>query len=258
VPECAGRRTAPSLPTGPHRAIVSSHMISRRAFLGGSAALLAAPLAAEAQTGKVPRVGVLSPARPGGNTTGIANLVRELDGKRLALLKELLPQLTRVGVLASPGDTRYKEHVTELRSSARSLSLQVHVFEVTRPAEIEGTFAAIDKARVEAVLVLAGIRVLEPNRAQIVAMASKHRRPSMYSWNFYTEIGGLMSYSANLSELHHRSAGYVDRILKGAKPADLPVEQPTKFELIINLKTAKALGLTIPPSLLLRADQAIE
>ena len=203
---------------------------------------------------------VKSLAQPGGNTTGIANLVLELDGKRLELLKEALPQLTRVGVLANPRmrPRRYKELATGLLADARSLSLQAQVFEITRPEEISSAFAAIDKARIGALLVLADTQVLEPNRAQVVAMASNHRLPAIYPWRYYVEIGGLMSYATSVPGFHYRSATYVDKILKGAKPADLPVEQPTKFELVINLKTAKALGLTIPPSLLARADEVIQ
>jgi putative ABC transport system substrate-binding protein len=203
---------------------------------------------------------VKSLARPGGNVTGIANMVWELDGKRLELLKEVLPQLTRVGVLANPmrEPRRYKELATKLLAGARSLSLQVQVFEVTRPEEITRAFAAIDKAQVGALLVLADTQILEPNRAQVVAMTSKQRLPAIYPWRFYVEIGGLMAYATSVPGFHYRSATYVDRILKGAKPADLPVEQPTKFELVVNLKTAKTLGLTIPQSVLARADEVIQ
>jgi ABC-type uncharacterized transport system substrate-binding protein len=203
---------------------------------------------------------IKSLARPGGNVTGLANLVWELDGKRLELLKEALPQLTRVGVVTNPRMEfrRYEELATGLLAGARSLSLQIQVFEVTRPEGIAAAFAAIDKARVGGLLVLADTQFLESYRTQVVAMASKHRLPAIYPWRYYVEIGGLMSYGASIPGLHYQSAVYVDKILKGAKPADLPVEQPTKFELVINMKTAKALGLTIPPSLLLRADETIQ
>ena len=199
-------------------------------------------------------------ARPDANITGIANLVSDLDGKRLALLKETLPGLARVAVLANPNMDlrRYKDRVTALLAHARAMGVDVQVFEITRPQEIADVFGKIDKARVGAVLLRADTQVLEPNRPQVVAMTAKYRLPAMYPWNFYVEIGGLMSYATSIPGFHHRSATYVDRILRGAKPADLPVEQPTKFELVINLKTAKALGLTIPQSLLLRADQVIE
>jgi putative ABC transport system substrate-binding protein len=176
---------------------------------------------------------VKSLARPGGNVTGIANLVWELDGKRLEMLKEALPQLKRVGVLANPRmePRGYKELVTALLASARSTSLQLQVSEVTRPEEITAAFAALDKARVGALLVLADTQVLEPNRTQVVAMASRHRLPTIYPWRYYVEIGGLMSYATSVPAFHYRAATYVDKILKGANPGDLPVEQPTKFEL---------------------------
>jgi ABC-type uncharacterized transport system substrate-binding protein len=198
---------------------------------------------------------VKSLARPGGTITGIANQTWELDGKRLELLKEMLPRLSRVAVLAS---ARNKNQFPAIRDAAQSAGLHARVFEVTRPEEIGGAFELIEKASVGALLVATDIQVLEPSRARIVALAARHRLPAIYPWRFYVDIGGLMSYATNLRELHRRSATFVDRILKGPKPGDLPVEQPTKFELVINLKTAKALGLTIPPSLLQRADQVIE
>jgi ABC-type uncharacterized transport system substrate-binding protein len=198
---------------------------------------------------------VRSLARPGGNITGIANLTWELDGKRLGLLKEVLPHLTRVAVLAN---SRNRDQFPAILDAAQSVSLQARVFEVSRPEEIGGAFNSIGKAQAGAVLVATDVQVLEPSRARIVAMAARHRLPAMYPWGFYVDIGGLMSYSANLRELHRRAATFVDRILKGTNPADLPVEQPTQFEWLINLKTAKALGLTIPPSILLRADRVIE
>jgi putative ABC transport system substrate-binding protein len=198
---------------------------------------------------------VESLARPGGNTTGIANLTWELDGKRLELLKEMLPHLTRVAVLANP---RNKDQFPAILSAAQSLGLKASVFEVARPEDIGGAFELIERAPAAALLVATDIQVLEPSRARIVAMAARHRLPAMYPWRFYVDIGGLISYSTSLHELHRRSATFVDRILKGTEPADLPVEQPTKFELLINLKAAKALGLTIPQSLLQQADQVIE
>jgi putative ABC transport system substrate-binding protein len=197
---------------------------------------------------------VKSLARPGGNTTGIANLTWELDGKRLELLKEALPHLTRVAVLANP---RNKDQFPAILGAAQAVGLQARLFEVSRSEEIGAVFELINKTQIGALLAT-DIQVLEPSRGRIVAMAARHRLPAMYPWGFYVDNGGLMAYSTSLRDLHHRSAMFVDRILKGAKPADLPVEQPTKFELVINLKTAKALGLTIPPSLLVRADHVIE
>jgi len=199
-------------------------------------------------------------ARPGGRMTGIANLVTELVGKRLELLKETVPGLRRIAVLANPSMWTGRSERTrrDIVSSAHSLGLDAQMFEVTRLDDLSGAFGAMDKARAEALLVIADTVVLEPNRARVVTMAANHRLPAIYPWHFYTDTGGLMSYATSIPAFHYRSAAYVDKILKGAKPANLPIEQPTKFELVINLKTAKTLGLTIPPSLLLRADQVLE
>ena len=202
-------------------------------------------------------------ARPGGNITGIANLVSELDGKRLELLKDAIPGVTRVAMLGNTtmwgaGAVRNQELKQKVVANARAIHIEVQPFEIARLEDLADVFATIERARVGALLVVADTLVLEPNRPQVVALAAKHRLPAMYPWHFYTEIGGLMSYATSIPAFHRRSASYVDRILRGAKPGDLPVEQPTKFELVINLKTAKALGLTIPQSVLLRADQVIE
>ncbi len=199
---------------------------------------------------------VKSLARPGGNVTGIANLVWELDAKRLELLKAAIAGLTRVGVLDNA--TLRRPAVAPLGDAGRVLGLEIHAFKVPRPEALAETFAAMTRARVGAVLVEADSFMLEPHRSQIVALAAKHRLPAMYPWRFYIDVGGLMSYAESISDFHHRSASYVDRILKGARPADLPVEQPSKFELVVNLKAARALNLTIPPSFLLRADEVIE
>ena len=203
---------------------------------------------------------VESLGHPGGRITGIANLVTELDGKRLELLKEAIPGLRRVAALSNSAmwTSRWERVRSNVTSGARALGLDVQLFEVRRLEELDVVFTAIGKARAEALLVIADTLVLEPNRPRVVAAAAKYRLPAIYPWHFYTESGGLMSYATSIPAFHHRSATYVDKILKGAKPADLPVEQPTKFELVLNLKTAKALGLTIPPSLLARADQVIE
>jgi putative ABC transport system substrate-binding protein len=204
---------------------------------------------------------VKSLARPGGNITGIANLVGELEAKRLELLKGAVPGLTRVGVLeasAAYAGRRRQTLMTALGAAARSLGLEIQVFEVVRTEDLAETFGALSRARVGAVLVRADVLILEPNRAQVAALAARHRLPAMYPWRFYVDVAGLMSYATSIPAFHYRSASYVDRILKGAKPADMPVEQPTKFELVVSLKTARALDLTIPPSFLLRADEVIE
>jgi putative ABC transport system substrate-binding protein len=200
---------------------------------------------------------VQSLAHPGGNVTGLAFLAQgRIEPKQLELLREVVPGLKRVGVLAN----RSSEQVVadEIRAAAFTLGLQVQTFEVSRPEELPDAFRAMERSAVGAVLVRADPLVLDPHSAQSVALALKHRLPAIYPWPSIPAVGGLMSYNSNIRELHRRSAFYVDRILKGAKPGDLPVEQPTKFELVINLKTAKALGLTIPPSLLGRADEVIQ
>jgi putative ABC transport system substrate-binding protein len=200
-------------------------------------------------------------ARPGGNITGIANIVSDLDGKRLDLLREAIPGLARVGVLTNPtmqGPSRNRELIAGLHAAARARGVELQIFEVARTDEIPGAFAAIARARVGALLVRADTQVLEPNRSMVAALAIRHRLPAMYPWHFYAEVGGLMAYASSIPDFHHRSAWYVDRILKGAKPGDLPVERPTTFELVINLKTAGLLGLTLPPSLLARADEVIQ
>ena len=153
---------------------------------------------------------------------------------------------------------RYQRIRTFVNTSAQALGLDPQMFEVTRLEELASVFDAMNRAHAEALLVVADTIILEPNRARLVTMVANRRMPAIYPWHFYTDAGGLMSYSTSIPAFHYRSAIYVDKILKGAKPADLPVEQPTKFELVINLKTAKAIGLSIPPSLLARADQVIE
>ena len=201
---------------------------------------------------------VESLARPGGNVTGITNLDGELGGKRLELLKEAVPKLARVAVLydpAAPGSVREVKEV--LPVAARALRLTIQPWEVRAADDFERVFAAINKQRPDGLYVLAG-PLMNANRKRIVGFALKSRLPSMYSSREVVDAGGLMSYGADLADSYRRVAYYVDRILKGAKPADLPVEQPTKFELVINLKTAKQIGLTIPPEVLARANRLIE
>ncbi len=202
---------------------------------------------------------VASLARPGGNITGLSFLAQgALEGKRLQLLKETVPRLARVADLVNPIMDQDGAIKREIATAALSLGLKVLTFEVKRPQDIAEAFAAMRGSRVGALLVRADPAVLEPNLTQVVALARKHRLPAMYPWQMYVDAGGLMSYATSIPVFHHRSATYVDKILKGAKPADLPVEQPMRFELVVNLKTAKALGLTFPPSILIRADQVIQ
>jgi ABC-type uncharacterized transport system substrate-binding protein len=197
---------------------------------------------------------VASLARPGGNITGIAGLDAELQGKRIELLRELIPSLTRVGLLINAGDPFAKPFVDEAQVAAKRTGIQIHIVDVRRPQEINIAFAAMKKQRAGAVIVQG---VLTASAWQAADLAMRHRLPSLSVTKQFTESGGLMSYAASYTDTYRRAATYVDKILKGAKPADLPVEQPTKFELVINLKTAKALGLTIPQSLLQRADEVI-
>jgi len=199
---------------------------------------------------------VASLARPGGNITGFSGLAEELSGKWVALLREAVPKVSRVAVLAVSQTPGHHTNWIEIQGAAKALKITPQRQEVAGPDEIEHAFASLVKGRAQGLIVLPHA-VTNARRAQIVGLAAKHRLPGMYPDGQYVEAGGLMSYAANFSDLHRRAATFVDKILKGARPADLPVEQPTKFELVINLKTAKALGLTIPRSLLLRADEVI-
>jgi ABC-type uncharacterized transport system substrate-binding protein len=196
---------------------------------------------------------VVSLARPGGNVTGLALMGREVVGKHLELLKEVAPRVSRVAILQNPA----RPGLREVEGAARSLGLQLHVVQASTAAEIDAAFAEMRSQRPAGVLVLRDPFFFQ-RRTQIVALAAKSRLPAVYGFREDAEAGGLMAYAPNILQMWRRSATYVDKILKGAKPGDLPIEQPSKFELIINLKTAKALGLPIPPSLLARADQVIE
>jgi len=199
---------------------------------------------------------VASFARPGGNVTGLSFLAEELPGKWMELLKEALPGVSRVAVLWDPATEAGQLKVSE--AAARSLGVRLHALKVQRSEDLGTAFAEAQKDRADALIVLAS-PFFYVHRTRLVELATKHRLPTMYSQReFVVESGGLMSYGPSLRDLFRRAAGYVDKVLKGARPADLPVEQPTKFEFVINRKTAKALGLTIPPSVLARADEVIE
>ena len=201
---------------------------------------------------------VSSLARPGGNVTGLTTMNLQLQGKRLQVLTEMLPGLSRVGVLLNGADPVKRREFAEAQPAARQLGITLHAAEVRGPSpDFDGAFAKIARDRVGALLVL-GDALLYNYRAHIWVRSARHRMPTLYETKDHLEGAGLVAYGPSLAEMFRRAAGYVDRILKGAKPSDLPVEQPTKFELTINLKTAKALGLTIPASLLARADQVIE
>jgi putative tryptophan/tyrosine transport system substrate-binding protein len=200
---------------------------------------------------------VASYAKPGGNITGVANMVAELTGKWLELLKEVRPSLTRVAVLWNPPQPAHQGLLRALESAAARLRLDAHRVSVRTSEELEAAFATIRGERVGGLTMLGSLLHFRSLR-RIAEFAHETRLPAVAWTNTFPEAGGLMSYGVAEGHSYRRAATYVDKILKGAKPADLPVEQPTKFELVINLKTAKALGLTIPPSLLLRADQVIE
>jgi len=195
-------------------------------------------------------------AHPGGNVTGFSNMVAELSAKRLQLLKEAIPRVTRMAVLRNPDTPWQTRVIDDLKAVAAALSIELSVVDVRTPEDFGAAFTAARRAHAHAMYVLDG-PLFNFHRAILVKQATKARFPTIYGASEFPEEGGLISYGANSIDLFRRAAGYVDKILKGAKPGDLPIEQPTKFELVVNLKTAKALGITIPESILLRADEII-
>jgi len=201
---------------------------------------------------------VASLARPGGNVTGLSNVSAELSGKRLELLREVVPGLSRVALLWNPDVRGHLLDYKETEAAARLLRLELQSVEVSRVEDLDQAISAVTSRRAQALVVLPANPLFVSNRRQIATFAQKNRLPSMSGAKEYVDAGGLMSYGPSTPAMHRRAAVYVDKILRGAKPADLPVEQPTKFELVINLKTAKAMGLTIPQSLLVRADDVIQ
>ena len=201
---------------------------------------------------------VASMGRPGGNITGFSQGDDVgFGGKRLALLKEAVPKLAQVAVLWNPTARGLENRLKELYPPAATLKVTLKAFEVREASQLDAVFAAIARARVDGLTVLTDPLTLR-HRAAVVSLAAKHRLPAVYGFGEFVRAGGFMVYGANIPDLFYRAAAYADRILKGARPADLPVEEPTKFELVINLKAAKALVLTIPPSLLARADEVIQ
>jgi putative ABC transport system substrate-binding protein len=203
---------------------------------------------------------ITSLARPGGNVTGLSSLTRELVGKRLELLTQAVPGVRRVAVLWQPGfqgERTDKDMLKAADVAARALGVRLQVVEVRGPADFDKAFSDMTRAHAGAVTVMGSTTIIS-ERTRLVDLAAKHRLPAVFGRREYVDAGGLMAYGSNIADLFRRTATYVDKILKGAKPADLPVEQPTKFELVINLKTAKALGLTIPQSVLGRADEIIQ
>ena len=200
---------------------------------------------------------VASLARPGRNVTGLSTLAPELVGKRLQLLKEVVPGISRVAVLSDPTIPTQALELRETEVAARSLRVQLQVLQARAPSDFASAFSAMTKDRAGALIALGG-NMFFAHRTRIVELTAQSRLPAMYAQKEFAEAGGLMAYGVNTRENFRRVATYVDKILKGAKPGDLPIEQPNKFDLVINLKTAKALGLQIPPSVLARADQVVE
>ena len=200
---------------------------------------------------------VASIARPGGNVTGLASTPQDLGGKRLELLKEVIPGASRVAVFWNPEDPAHGPALNAMQTAAPALGMKLQALEVRGPDDVEGAFRGATQGRARALMVLEGPIALS-DRWRIARLAAKGRLPSMHGQREYVGAGGLMAYGANLAANYRRAATYVDKILKGAKPADLPVEQPMRFELVINMKTAKALGLTFPPSILIRATEVIQ
>ena len=201
---------------------------------------------------------VASLPRPGGNITGLSSLGPELGAKRLEILKEVIPGLARVAVFETSTRTGNALRLKEIQHAAESFGVKLQNLDVLGPKDFESAFRAAGKARADAVFVMVWGAILNPHRAEFAQLAVKSRLPAIYTQREHVEAGGLMTYGASFTDLYRRAATYVDKILKGAKPADLAVEQPTKFELVINLKAAKQIGLTIPPNVLARADKVIK
>jgi len=232
-------------------------------------AVTQASIAAKKATGAIPIVMVAvsdpvgsglvaSLARPGANVTGTSSMTAEVVGKQLELLKETLPKISRVAALWNPANPVFQAlQLKETKVAARALGVQLQILEARGPDEIDRAFAAMARERTRALLVL-GDPVFTSHRKRIADLAVKHRLPTVSGTREYVEAGGLMAYGPSFHDMYRRAAYYVDRILKGTKPADLPVERPTKFELVINLKTAKQIGLTVPPNMLARADKVIK
>jgi putative ABC transport system substrate-binding protein len=230
----------------------------------GSAATRAAqqatstiPIVMTTSTNAVAQGFVGSLAQPGGNITGLSGLGVELSGKRLEILKEAVPEVSRIAVLWNPANLAIASFLRETQAAAQALGVELHILEVRTPDEFEGAFAAAISGRAGALLVMPDA-FLFGNRMRIVDFAQQNRLPGMYPDRDYVDAGGLMSFAPSWTALFPSAATYVDKILKGMKPADLPVEQPTKFELVLNLKIAKALGITFPPTVLILADEVIQ
>src|SRR6187402_1082194 len=227
------------------------------AIPAAKAATTAIPIVMAFDTDPVGSGFAASLAKPGGNITGLSTLAPELSAKQIELLKEIVPKLARVAVLGTASRPGSAHALREVENAAKALKVQVQFQDVVDPKGIDAAFLAARKGSADAVLVL-GSPLFNANRTELTELASKSRYPVIYDRAEFVEAGGLMTYSVSLADLARRAATYVDKILKGAKPGDLPIEQPTKFELVVNMKTAKALGLTITQPFLMRADKVIE
>jgi len=230
---------------------------STPAALAAKAATRAIPIVFYVGTDPVQIGLVASLSRPGGNATGISSLSTELAGKRLELLHKLLPQATRFGLLINPANRSSESVTADVRAAAARLGWHIKVVAAANSHEIDDAFATLAQQRIDALLV-GPDSLVTTRRVQLAVLAAHHRLPTMYPWRDPVEVGGLVSYGADVRDLSRQTGIYVGRVLKGDKPADLPVVQSTKFELIVNLQTAKALGITIPPTLLATADEVIE
>ena len=247
---------------------LAADLVLRQVAVIATAGATAAALAAKAATSTIPIVFaigadpvkfglVASLSRPGGNVTGVSFLANMLVAKQLELLRDLVPTVTAIGLLVNPNNPNAESDTKQVQVAAHSLGRQIHVVHASTERDLDAAFASLLQQRTAALLVFPDALFMS-RREQIVAFAARHTAPAIYSNRNYAEVGGLMSYGVNQMWVYRQAGIYTGRILKGAKPADLPVEQPTKFELVINMKTAKALGLKIPQSILLRADQLIE
>jgi putative ABC transport system substrate-binding protein len=246
----------------------AADLVNHQVAVIAAAGSPAAPLAAKAATTTIPIVFltgddpvkeglVASINRPGGNATGVTFLVEELEAKRLGILHQLLPQAGLIAVLVNPARSTAEARSKELHEAARTIGVQILILNVADDADFEPAFTTLTQRGARALLVTAD-PFFNVRREQLVALAARHAIPAIYFWRELTAIGGLMSYSTSLPDAYRQAGIYVGRILKGAKPADLPVMQPSKFEFVINLRTAKTLGLTFPPGLLAIADEVIE
>ena len=233
--------------------IVSASSVGTRSFKEATNTI---PIIMTSDTDPVGNGFVASLARPGGNITGLSTLAPDIGGKQLELLKEIIPRLTHVVVLGTSTQAGNAQSLNEIELAARAFKVQRQYLDIFSRNDIETAFQAAHKGHADAVLVLIS-PVIFSQRTQIADLAATNRLPAMYPWPEFVEDVGLMSYGVRVTDLDRRAATYVDKILKGAKPADLPIEQPTKFEFIINLKAAKQIGLTIPPNVLARADRVI-